>query len=276
MRARMINIDGGSDGVDTCGTGGDKSGTFNISTASAITLAAGGVKVAKHGNRSASSKCGSTDVLEALNIPIDVSPEVAKHRLSEDNFVFLFAQKYHPSLKKLAVVRKQIGFPTVFNILGPLLNPASVKRQVIGTFNMENAEMIADIASRLNYEHVVVLVSEDGLDEASLSAPTNIFDIRNSAINQYQVAPEDFDIKPAKKSELIGGTASENADIIRAALSPEGAMLATQRIVVLNAGIAFYVAGFSDSIHDGVKRASEVISSGKAEIKLSELGGKYD
>jgi len=137
MRARMISVPSVEGAIDTCGTGGDKSNTFNISTASAIVLAAGGVKVAKHGNRSASSKCGSTDVLEALNIPIDYTPAIAMQKLGTDNFVFFFAQHYHSNLKKLAIVRKQLGFPTVFNLLGPLLNPASVNRQVIGTYSLE-------------------------------------------------------------------------------------------------------------------------------------------
>ncbi|MBP9132061.1 anthranilate phosphoribosyltransferase [Candidatus Saccharibacteria bacterium] len=271
MRKRMINVDGVENAIDTCGTGGDKSNSFNISTASAIVLAAGGVKVAKHGNRSATSKCGSPDVLEALNIPVDFDPEEAKIRLAEDSFVFLFAQKYHPSLKKLAIVRKQLDFPTVFNILGPLLNPAKVKRQVIGTFNLEKAKTIAEVVSRLDYEHVVVLVSDDGLDEASLSAPTNIIDIIGSEVTEYKIEPKDFDLKNADRSELLGDDAIVNAAIVKSVMEPSDELSSQQRVVVLNAGLGFYVAGVSDTVDNGVKLAIDTIKSSKAKNKLDSL-----
>ena len=276
MRARMKRVDVEGSLIDNCGTGGDKSGTFNISTASAIVLAAGGVKMAKHGNRNASSKCGSADVLEALNIPVDLDPEAAAKKLDEDSFVFLFAQKYHPSLKKLAVVRKKLGFPTVFNILGPLLNPASVKRQVIGTYNLDNAKMIADVVARLNYEHAIVLVSEDGLDEASLSAPTNIFDIRGSTVENYLIKPQDYKLEAADKAELLGGDAETNAMIIREIMEPGDELSAAQRVVVLNAALGFYVSGFSETIETGIDMAMKVIKSGKAKQKLTDLGNNNE
>ena len=232
--------------------------------------------MAKHGNRNASSRCGSADVLETLNIPVDFDPETAAKKLDEDKFVFLFAQKYHPSLKKLAIVRKKLGFPTVFNILGPLLNPASVKRQVIGTYSLDNAKMIAEVVSRLNYEHAIVLVSEDGLDEASLSAPTNIFDIRGVKVENYQIKPEDYGLDAADKAELLGGDAKTNAKIIREVMEPAEALSAAQRVVVLNAALGFYVSGFSETIDAGIEKSTDIINSGKARQKLTDLGNNNE
>lgn len=273
MRARMIRVKTDVAAIDVCGTGGDKSGTFNISTASAIVLAAGGVPVAKHGNRNASSRCGSADVLEALHIPVQADADEAARLLEAKNFVFLFAQKYHPALKRLALVRKQLGFPTVFNLLGPLLNPANVKRQVIGTFSQANAERLAEVASQLEYEHVIILTSDDGLDEASLSAPTQLLEVvRGHEPKRHRITPEDFGLEPASLEKLQeGASAEQNAQIIRETFSAADRLDARQRVVVLNAALGFYVSGEAGSIAEGVKRATEVIQSGKAAEKLQEL-----
>ncbi len=222
MRKRMTKLPYSGQAIDTCGTGGDKSGTFNISTAAAILLAAGGVNVAKHGNRAATSKCGSADVLEALNIPVDLEPEAASKYLTDYGFVFLFAPLYHPALKRLIGVRKQLGFPTVFNLLGPLLNPAGVKRQVVGTFSLENAQLLAQVMAQIGgYEHAIVLTSDDGLDEASLSAPVNLFEIKGTEVTKSKTKASDFGLEPAEVSELQGGDAKNSASIITEALKPQ-------------------------------------------------------
>lgn len=273
MRKRMTKLPYTGEAIDTCGTGGDKSGTFNISTAAAILLASGGVNVAKHGNRAATSKCGSADVLEALNIPVDLQPEKAAKYLTDHGFVFLFAPLYHPALKRLGGVRKQLGFPTVFNLLGPLLNPANVKRQVIGTFSLKNAELLANVMSQIgDYEHAIVLTSDDGLDEAGLDTPVTLFEVKGSMIARDRIKATDFGLEPAKVSELQGGDAQNSAKIVTDALKkPAGKLGAHQRIIALNAGLGFYVSGQAKSIEEGVEKAIEVLKSGKAAEKLKEL-----
>jgi anthranilate phosphoribosyltransferase len=272
MRKRMTRLPYSGEAIDTCGTGGDKSGTFNISTAAAILLASGGVNVAKHGNRAATSKCGSADVLEALEVPVDLPPEQAAEYLTEHGFVFLFAPLYHPALKRLIGVRKSLGFPTVFNLLGPLLNPAGVKRQVVGTFSSENAELIAKVMAEIgDYEHAIVLTSDDGLDEASLSEPTNLFEIKGAEIEKKRISPGDYDLAPAETDELQGGDAEDSARIVREALEPSNSLGAHQRIIVLNAGLGFYVSGHAGTVRHGIERAEEVLKSGKAAGKLKEL-----
>jgi anthranilate phosphoribosyltransferase len=271
MKSKMITLPYKGQAIDTCGTGGDKSGTFNISTAAAILLAAGGVTVAKHGNRAASSKCGSADVLEALNIPVDLSPEKALKQLEQHGFAFLFAQRYHPALKRLAIVRKSLGFPTVFNLLGPLLNPAGVKRQVVGTFSLKNAELLADVMSRMGYEHALVITSEDGLDEASLAATVDIFEIKGSAVTGTRIKAADFGLESATIAELAGSDAPENAKIITEALKGSETLSAHQRIIILNAALGFYVSGKAKGIAEGVDMAKEALRSGKAAKKLAEL-----
>lgn len=272
MRKRMTRLPYEGEAIDTCGTGGDKSGTFNISTAAAIVLAAGGVNVAKHGNRAATSKCGSADVLEALGIPVDLAPDQAAKYLEDHGFVFLFAPLYHPALKRLIGVRKSLGFPTVFNLLGPLLNPAGVKRQVVGTFSPENAELIAKVMAEIgDYEHAIVLTSDDGLDEASLSEPTNLFEIKGAEIEKKRIKPGDYELESADIAELQGGDAEDSARIVREALEPSGKLNAHQRIIVLNAGLGFYVSGQTGTVRQGVGKAVEVLRSGKAAGKLKEL-----
>ncbi len=271
MQSRMIKLDIDDGVIDTCGTGGDRSGTFNISTASALLIASDGVKVAKHGNRSASSKCGSADVLEELNIPINNSPAEAIKSIKQHNFCFLFAQAYHPSLKRLGGIRKQLGFPTVFNILGPLLNPASVNRQVIGTFSAKNAERIAEIVAKRGTLHTLVIRSFDGLDEASLSDSTHIIEIKDEAVREYDISPNNFNLQLSSVAELQGGDAKTNADIIRSALKKSNNLSAHQRVTALNAGLGFYVSGTSVSIDIGVERAINLLRSNKPSELLKRL-----
>jgi anthranilate phosphoribosyltransferase len=271
MQARMTHLTVPAGTIDTCGTGGDKSGTFNISTAAAMLLAADGVKVAKHGNRAATSKCGSPDVLEALGIPVDLRPEAAAKYLMDHDFVFLFAQLYHPALKRLAIVRKQLGFATVFNLLGPLLNPAGVKRQVVGTFSLANAKLLAQVMARMNYEHAIVLTSEDGLDEASLAAPVHIFEIKDDKIAESTSNAADFGLESAPISDLQGSDAAQNAHIITTAFEPTPILTPSQRVIVFNAGLGFYVSSKAATIEAGVKQARGVLMSGQALAKLQEL-----
>jgi anthranilate phosphoribosyltransferase len=272
MRARMTRVKTDVPAIDVCGTGGDKSGTFNISTASAIVLAAGGVAIAKHGNRAASSKCGSADVLEALGVPVNLGPSEAAQSLQDHGFVFLFAQKYHPALKRLAMVRKKLGFPTVFNLLGPLLNPASVKRQVIGTFSKAHAKRLATIVRQLEYEHVIVLSSEDRLDEASLSAPTHLIELRDGKTQEYSIKAKDFGLKSADLSELQEGESVEqNAQIVTKVLDASQVLDAKQRVLILNAALGFYVSGQTKSIAEGVLKTKQTIQNGAAAKKLKEL-----
>jgi anthranilate phosphoribosyltransferase len=272
MRIRMVHVPDAKAVIDTCGTGGDKAGTFNISTAAAILLAGGGVSVAKHGNRAATSKCGSADVLEALGIPVDLTPAAAAQALADYGFVFLFAPLYHPSLKRLTIVRRQLGFPTVFNLLGPLLNPAGVKRQVIGTFSAVNARLLADVMARMgSYEHAIVLTSDDGLDEASLDAPVSILEVKGASVTKTKITAADYGLEPAPISALQGGDAARNARLITEALQPADSLSAHQRIIVFNAGLGFYVAGATPTIEDGVKKATVVLTNGQGSAKLKEL-----
>jgi len=271
MRERMVRVPYSGQAIDTCGTGGDQQGTFNISTAAAILLAAGNVSVAKHGNRAATSKCGSADVLEALGVPVDLPPDAAAQALASHGFVFLFAPLYHPSLKRLSQIRRQLGFPTVFNLLGPLLNPAGVKRQIIGTFSLANAELLASVIAQMGYEHAIVLTSQDGLDEASLSAPVDVFEIKQSIVVKKRLQASDYKLAPAPLSALAGNDAAQNATLITAALQPAADLSPHQRVVVLNAGLGFYVAGQEASIELGVERAKIILASGAAGSKLKEF-----
>jgi anthranilate phosphoribosyltransferase len=274
MQQRMTHIPTVEGAIDTCGTGGDKSGTFNISTASAILVAASGVPVAKHGNRAATSKCGSADVLEAFGIPVDLDPTAAASFLVKHDFVFLFAPLYHPALKRLAGIRKSLGFPTVFNLLGPLLNPAGVKRQVIGTFSLDNAKLLAEVMAKMDhYEHALVLTSGDGLDEASLAAPVIAFEIVGSKIMKSTFLASDFGLNKAAATDLAGDDAQTNARIITNAFEPTPTLSAHQSVICLNTGIALYVAGKANSIKEGIGQAQVVLKSGAALAKLKELQG---
>ncbi len=271
MRERMVRVPYTGQAIDTCGTGGDQQGTFNISTAAALLLAAGNVSVAKHGNRAATSKCGSADVLEALGVPVDLPPEAAVRALADHGFVFLFAPLYHPSLKRLSQIRRQLGFPTVFNLLGPLLNPAGVKRQIVGTFSLANAELLASVMAQMGYDHAIVLSSQDGLDEASLSAPVNLFEIKQSIVVKKRLQASDYKLAAAPLSELAGDDAAQNALLITEVMQPAADLSPRQRVVVLNAGLGFYVAGQEPSIELGIERARIILASGAGSAKLKEF-----
>jgi len=272
MRDRMIPVNIDEDAIDVCGTGGDGKNTFNISTCAAIILAAGDVPVIKHGNRAASSNFGSADVLEQLHLSIPTRPERARAFFDKHNFVFLFAPHYHPSLKQLANARKSLGKPTIFNLLGPLLNPAGVRRQVIGTYSYDNAQLLAGVAQNLNYDHLLVLSGRDGLDEASPAAMTDVFEIKGNVIKTFTIQMTDFNLEPTSLNNCRSGTnAKDNAQIVIDCLQPNKLLTPKQRMVIYNAGIGFYVSGKADSIMAGVQLARGVVASGRALQKLEEL-----
>jgi anthranilate phosphoribosyltransferase len=277
MQSRMQTIPHGRMVIDTCGTGGDGKRTFNISTATAILTAACGVKVAKHGNKSASSKCGSADVLEALGVNIYLKPDDAAAVLDQCGLVFLFAPLYHPSLKPLALVRKELGFRTVFNVLGPFLNPARVRRQLIGVPNKKIAKLLAEVATGLNYDHLMLVSSEEEMDEIGLNAPTKVYEVIGKTVRDFTIHPENLGIPPAPLRELAGGEAEENARIIRTVLAGEGG--ARRDIVVLNTAYALLVANQVQTAVQGVELARRVLDTGEAAVFLErfiEITNSYE
>jgi len=255
--------------IDTCGTGGDGGKTFNISTAVAIIAAAGGVNVAKHGNRAVSSRSGSADVLTELGIAIDLEPDGAIKCIDETGMAFLFAQKYHTAMKNVAGIRKELGIRTIFNILGPLTNPASVKGQFMGVYNQSLTGTIAQVLSRLGCEKALVVHGADGLDEITTTALTYVSEIKDGEIFSYSISPEDFGISYAMPQQILGGTAKENAEIIMEILN--GMKGPKRDIVVLNSAAALYVGNLAASLKDGVKLAQDIIDSGKALSKINQL-----
>ena len=267
MRSHMLSIEAPG-AIDIVGTGGDGSGTFNISTAAAIVAAGAGAKVAKHGNRAASSKCGSADVLEALGVNIQLSPEQSKKVFDTAGIVFLLAPVYHAALKNVIAVRKELKVRTIFNVLGPFANPARAKRQLIGVPNEKIAKCMASVASKLGYERVIIVTSKDGLDEISLSTKTTCYDVGNS-IKKISIDPKKLGLKKADVSELQGGTADDNAGIIRAVL--EGAQGPQRDVVVLNAAFGLYVAGIVKDPKEGIVLAQKSIDSGAAKAALARL-----
>ena len=257
--------------VDTCGTGGDHQGTFNVSTAAAFVVAAAGVKVAKHGNRSVSSKCGSADVLEALNIKVDMPPEMAAECLETYGLCFLFAPLYHPALKKVAPVRRALGIRTIFNLLGPLLNPAGANVQVLGVADFRLTEKMAFALDALGSRRALVVFGEGGYDELVVTGSTKVSELREGRITTYYVDPQDVGLELCEDpEELKGGDAQENARIIREILMgrDEGPR---RDMVALNAGAAIYAAEAVIDLKAGVKKALEILASGKAMDKLEEL-----
>lgn len=269
MRKHMVSIATKEIAIDTCGTGGDGVGTFNISTAASFIVAACGVKVAKHGNRAASSKCGSADVLEALGVHIMVSAEQAVTILEKVGMVFLFAPLYHPAMKQIAPIRKELGVRTVFNFLGPFLNPAHVKRQLIGVPNPLIAKKLASVAAKLDYEHVLIVSSKDGMDEISIASPTHIYEIKCKKITSRVIIPSQFKLKKAPLSAIAGGDASRNSAIIFEVL--EGKRSSYRDIVVLNSAHALYVSGKVKTVEDGIVLSQEAIDSGAAMQILQKL-----
>jgi anthranilate phosphoribosyltransferase len=255
--------------LDTCGTGGDGSDTFNISTASALVAAAGGIRVAKHGNRAMSSKSGSADVLEALGVNIQLSGAQAAACINQVGIGFMFAQAYHQSMKHAAGPRKELGFRTVFNLLGPLTNPAGADRQVLGIFDRTKTELMAEVLRALGLKRALVVASLDGLDEISVSAPTKVTELKDNEIRTYELTPDDLGLRTYTLQEVIGGDAAENAAIIHRILAGEKG--AHRDIVLANAGACFYVTGQCATLQEAVKFAGSVIDSGKAADKLKEL-----
>lgn len=255
--------------LDTCGTGGDRKGTFNVSTVVAFVASGAGIAVAKHGNRSVSSCCGSADILEALGVNINMSREKIEKCLDEIGIAFLFAQNLHPAMKYAMPARKQIGKRTMFNILGPLTNPAGATHQLVGVFDRIWAQILADVLANLGTLHALIIHGEDGLDEITTTANTLIFEEREGKITNYEISPEDFGFKRAKPEDLSGGNAPLNAKILMDVLN--GKTGHALDIVLLNAGAAIYTADKADSIKAGIELARESIDSRKALNKLNLL-----
>ena len=269
MREHATRVDTGMDIFEIVGTGGDNAGSFNISTTSALVAAAGGMKVAKHGNRAASSKCGTADCLEALGVNINQSPERCVELLKEAGMCFFFAQKYHSSMKYVGPIRKELGFRTVFNILGPLTNPGRPTMQLLGVYDEYLVEPLAQVLVELGVKRGMVVYGMDKLDEISLSAPTKICEIQDGWFRTTTITPEDFGMTRCKKEDLVGGTPEENAQITRDILS--GAKGPKRDAVLLNAGASHYIGGKAASFEDGIKLAAEIIDSGKATETLNKL-----
>ena len=269
MRAHATAVEPGMDVFEIVGTGGDNAQSFNISTTAALVAAAGGVKVAKHGNRAASSLCGTADCLEALGVNISQSPERCVELLKEVGMCFFFAQKYHSSMKYVGPIRKELGFRTVFNILGPLTNPGKPTMQLLGVYDDYLVEPLAQVLVSLGVKRGMVVYGMDKLDEISLSAPTKICEIRDGWFRSFTITPEDFGFARCTKEELKGGTPAENAAITRDILG--GVKGAKRNAVLLNAGASLYIAGKADTFADGVKLAAEIIDSGKALATLERL-----
>ena len=270
MREKALYVKGCNDAIDIVGTGGDLSNTFNISTTASFVIAGAGAKVAKHGNRSVSSKSGAADVLERLGVKITSEPETAKKIIDEVGVSFLFAQSYHKSMKFVAGVRRETGLRTVFNILGPLTNPARTDYILLGVYDRNLLEPMADVLIRLGIKRAMLVYGEDKLDEISISAKTAVCEVNNKTTKLYEINPEDYGFKLADKSEVVGGTPEENAEITRGILY--GTVSGAKRnIVVLNAGTALYIVGKAESIADGIKLAEETIDNGKALEKLNQL-----
>ena len=255
--------------VDTCGTGGDTSGTFNISTATALVAAGAGVKVAKHGNRSVTSKCGSADVMEALGVKIDLPPSRLAACLEKTGIAFLYAPALHSAMKYVQPARHELRLRTVFNLLGPLTNPAHASAQVVGVYSAELVEKLAEALSELGLRRALVVHGRDGLDEITITGATLIAEVRDGRLHSYEVTPEEFGLRRAPLSDIAGGDAQENANIIRHIL--EGERSPCRDVVILNAAAALVAAGHLDRIHDAVPVAAYAIDSGHARQRLELL-----
>ena len=275
MREHATQVDTGMDTLEIVGTGGDGAHSFNISTTSALVAATAGIKVAKHGNRAASSKCGTADCLEALGVNIVQTPEKCVEMLKEAGMCFFFAQTYHTSMKYVGPIRKELGFRTVFNILGPLTNPGRPTMQLLGVYDEYLVEPLTQVLINLGVKRGMVVYGRDKLDEISLSAPTKICEIRDGWYRSMVIAPEDFGLTRCKKEDLVGGTPEENAAITRAIL--QGEKGPKRDAVLMNAGAALYIGGKADTLADGVKKAGEILDSGegiKTLEKMIEISNK--
>ena len=255
--------------VDTCGTGGDAAHTFNISTASAFVASAAGARVAKHGGRSVSSTCGSADVLEALGVNLNLTPAQVGQSVDEIGIGFMFAPNFHGAMKHAAPVRKELGVRTIFNVLGPLTNPAGADNQVMGVFHPDLVGIQARVLQRLGSQHVLVVNGSDGLDEITISGPTSVAELKDGNISEYTVQPSDFGLQTASLDSIRVQTKEAAVAMLRAVLDNQPGT--ARDIVQLNAGAAIYAAGLSDSLTSGVKHAAEIIASGAAKAKLAEL-----
>ena len=256
MSSKCTPFNNEGDALEIVGTGGDKANSFNISTLSAIVAAAAGVHVAKHGNRAASSKCGTADCLEALGVKIDIEPEHSEKLLKEDGICFLFAQKYHPAMRFVGAVRKEMGIRTMFNVLGPLSNPARANMQLMGVYDEKLVEPLAHVLKNLGLKKLMVVYGMDCLDEISLSAPTKVCEYRNGEFKSYEITPEQFGFTRCKKEDLVGGEPAANAQIARE---------------ILDGVEAIYIATDGITIEQGIEKAREMITSGKAKAKLEQF-----
>lgn len=257
------------DVLEIVGTGGDGSNTINISTLSSVVVSAAGIPVAKHGNRAASSKCGTADCLEALGVKIDCAPARSAQILKDINLCFLFAQKYHPAMRFVGAVRKEMGIRTLFNVLGPLANPAGATMQLFGVYSEELVEPLAHVLRNLGVKRAMVVYGRDSMDEISLSAETKVCEFKNDEFKSYVIRPEDLGLTRCNKEDLVGGTPQENAAIVNDILS--GAKGPKTDVVLLNAGAAIYLASDGITLKDGIEKAREIIVSGKAKKQLEKF-----
>ena len=269
MREKATRVEAGDDLFEIVGTGGDNAHSFNISTTSAIVAAAGGMRVAKHGNRAASSKSGTADCLEALGVNIDQDPDKCRRLLDEVGMCFFFAQKYHTSMKYVGAIRRELGFRTVFNILGPLTNPGHPTMQLLGVYDDYLVQPLAQVLMNLGVKRGMVVYGQDKLDEISLSAPTTVCEFKDGWMKNYVIMPEQFGLQRCTKQDLVGGTPEENAAITKAILSGEKGP--KRDAVLMNAGAALYIGGKTESLAEGIKLAAEIIDSGKAAETLEKL-----
>lgn len=269
MRAHCVKLLHDMDVLEIVGTGGDNANSFNISTTSAIVISAAGVPVAKHGNRAASSKCGAADVLEALGVNIVLPPEKSTQLLKKINLCFLFAQNYHIAMKYVAPVRKELGIRTVFNILGPLSNPAGANMELMGVYDEALVDPLARVLSNLGVKRGMVVYGQDQLDEISLSAPTTVCEVKDGSYTSYVITPEELGLTRCQKADLVGGTPQENAEITRAILAGEKGP--KRDAVLLNSAAALKIAGKVDDLKAGIALAAETIDSGAAKAQLSQF-----
>ena len=269
MRSHAVKVETGMEVFEIVGTGGDNAGSFNISTTAALIAASGGMKVAKHGNRAASSNSGTADCLEALGVNIHQSPERCIELLNEVGMCFFFAQKYHTSMKYVGAIRRELGFRTVFNILGPLTNPASPSMQLLGVYDDYLVEPLAQVLINLGVRRGMVVYGTDKLDEISLSSPTKVCEIKDGWFKSYKIKPEDFGFERCRKEDLQGGTPEDNAKITKEILS--GKQGCQRNAVLLNAGASLYIGGKVSSMKEGIVLAQQLIDSGKAMATLEKL-----
>jgi anthranilate phosphoribosyltransferase len=270
MRKHCVRLLHDLDVLEIVGTGGDRSNSFNISTTSALVISAAGIPVAKHGNRAASSKSGAADVLEALGVNIKVAPEKSVELLKKINLCFLFAQNYHISMKYVAPVRKELGIRTIFNILGPLVNPAGAKMELLGVYSEDLIEPLAQVLANLGVDNALVVYGQDGLDEISASAPTTVCEVRKGTFKKYEIKPEDYGLARCDKDDLTGGSPEENAAITLAIL--QGRDKGPKRnAVLLNSAAAIYLARPDTTVKDAIRLAEDMIDSGKASGQLDKF-----